>query len=926
MSPATSSFPADVLLTELEALPDWLALTPIGKQKNAYLSKWDECPQTKDQIRAEIAAGRCHAVGMICGAVSGLLVLDHDGASAEPLLRELLDGVQLPPTWGWTSTRQGRRAAAFRVPEKYWPALKGKWDRRTGVKSPDDGKIEGLELRWTGHQSVLIGHHPLTGGYRWLENRSPADLPEPAVAPLPLIEALLEPPQTQAPVLVELPTPSPLSLRLPLLEFVSLETRQFVESGGTPGSWNDDQLKHAQDLIGTDRWIQQHGHIPEPSARDAYAYHITAAKRKDSSFDEHKAWRRFEGGLKRDLHPSTPPEKLQERLAYNTNKGKRPETTGIVPKGTGNKFNKAKDQKLPATFLDLIRSLSDGWAERKCGPPSPSKLSPGEMAGMLPADRLRFNEMSLLPEVHTSKGWYPIRDADIDSAYVLLSQKGWIISTEPITKAICHVARLQSFHPVRHYLLSLEQNDSITPFDLDQVAPRFFRANDRLHIAMVRKWLIGAVARALNPGCQMDYALVLQSDEQGLCKSTTFKALASPEWFNSTVPDADKDFLLAVHSCWIFELAEIEHITGGRAEGRLKNLITTSIDSVRPPYGRTTQRMPRGSVFAGTVNAREFLRDSTGNRRYWVVPIEGKQELDREGIRQSRDAIWKAAVMAWRSGELPMLDRRLAAESEAQNHQYVTEDPWLAMLRAWIDGNPLGAHLDPKNAIAPVDPSQPFSTAEALHAAGLRRLDQCGRSEETRIAPLLRQLGFEKGPQQRRNGERVRLWSKTSSSVPSQPSQPASTHAQGGCDTHNPLQRIDSQNLSQPSQPTSSKAEIERTLGQPEDDAAGTEEKKVVTIVTVSHDSAKPAAMNGGGLSQPPVTNSDPAVVTRVDVVTPLLAHGITPDRIPCLVNGEPGWSRKAGPMPRLTVCVSHADGRQLAAGADQVTDLSPSC
>ncbi|MFM9100016.1 MAG: bifunctional DNA primase/polymerase, partial [Cyanobium sp.] len=116
------------------------------------MTDWGNRPQTKDQIRAEIAAGRCHAVGLICGPVSGMLVLDQDGSSAAELLRELLADVQIPPTWLWTSKRVGRWAAAFRVPELYWPDLKGKWDRRTGVKSPDDGKIEGLEIRWSGHQ------------------------------------------------------------------------------------------------------------------------------------------------------------------------------------------------------------------------------------------------------------------------------------------------------------------------------------------------------------------------------------------------------------------------------------------------------------------------------------------------------------------------------------------------------------------------------------------------------------------------------------------------------------------------------------------------------------------------------------------------------------------------------------------------------
>lgn len=331
-APGQDSTGAGGLLAQLAALPDWLeALTPVNGEKHAYLPGWPNRPQTKEQIRVEILTGRCRAVGVLCGPASGLLVLDHDGASADTLLRELTQGQRLPPTWIWGSGRLGRWAAAFRVPERFWPAMQGIYGRRTDVRSPDDGKLEGLELRWKGHQSVLIGAHPQTGGYCWFPDRSPADIPEPAEAPLFLIEALLqEQPEPEPLPLLDLPAQTPSGLRLPLLEFVSRETREFVETGGAPGSWNTDQLTHAQDLIGTERWILQQGHIPEPSARDAFADHITAAIQQDSSFDSRKAWRRFDGGLKLDPHPSTPPDKLQDRLAFHARRaGAEPPQTAL---------------------------------------------------------------------------------------------------------------------------------------------------------------------------------------------------------------------------------------------------------------------------------------------------------------------------------------------------------------------------------------------------------------------------------------------------------------------------------------------------------------------------------------------------------------------------------------------------------------------
>jgi hypothetical protein len=135
-----------------------------------------------------------------------------------------------------------------------------------------------------------------------------------------------------------------------------------------------------------------------------------------------------------------------------------------------------------------------------------------------------------------------------------------------------------------------------------------------------------------------------------------------------------------------------------------------------------------------------------------------------------------------------------------------------------------------------------------------------------------------------------------------------------------------SEPLSQPSQPIFSKEIAEDADRQMETEISRINVKQDVTIEAPIRDCLKPPAVAEVGLSQPPVTNSDLAVVTELQVVMAPQPRSLGPDRIPCLVNGETGWSRKAGPMPRLSVFVCHADGRQLSAGPDQVTDLLPAC
>ena len=412
---------------------------------------------------------------------------------------------------------------------------------------------------------------------------------------------------------------------------------------------------------------------------------------------------------------------------------------------------------LPASFQDLIQGLPDGWKDCKS-----RRISVGQMAQLIEGQKgelLRFNEMTMYVEAKTSNGWQVVNDAAMDSGYVLLDQKGWIIGLESVIKALCHVARQRSIHPVREYLLRIEQDQAIKPYDLDKVGPDMFRAVLPLHAAMVHKWLIGAAARVIRPGCQMDYCLVLHSSIQGMLKSSALTELASEDWHTSTIPKDDKDFLLNVHSKWIYELAELESVTNKRAAGELKNTITTRTDNFRVPYGRTAEQRKRASVFCGTVNTDSFLRDETGSRRYWVVPIKGDQKLNIDAIKKHRDSIWKAAVLAYRAGELPMLSDDMETQSERQNDGYKAPDAWLEMLQAWMGGWPLARFREEDPTPRTYVEGSTYTPADILYSAGLKRPDQITNHDATRLGPLLRSLGFN-SKRMDVDGAKVRRWVK----------------------------------------------------------------------------------------------------------------------------------------------------------------------
>lgn len=716
---------------ELVALPtDW-RLVRVGRDKAPIGGNgWFDRENFSPDDAASLNGSSPPAWGLKCGPCSGVVILDLDTEGWIESFKEKTGHpiTDLPTTIGWTSGKPNRSGHAFQVDPEWWRYLRNRafFDRpwREGDPIGKDGKLKPQtmwELRGDRHQSVIIGAHPETEGYRWLPGCSPQELGVPAPAPEWLLEALL---------VQELPDAPPLQ---PSAADADRAVAMLNKIPPDDHSSYDSWLRIGMAL-----------HHTDPGLRDAW---VNWSRGMGGAFDEGeclKKWDSFGKGHRGRQATIGTLYFLATQYGYQEPKKQRAKSK-VVP------INKKQAQSvasqlanLPANFQDLIQGLPDGWRRTKDGV-EPSRISVGQMAQLIEGKKgelLRFNEMKLLVEARTTNGWQPVNDAEMDSGYVLLDQKGWIIGLESVIKALCHVARQRSIHPVREYLLRIEQDQSIKPYDLDRVGPDMFRAVLPLHAAMLRKWLVGAVARALEPGCQMDFALVLHSPKQGIRKTSSFNELASPDWFNSTVPDGDKDFLLNVHSCWIFELAELESVTGQRAAGRLKNLITTRRDLVRVPYGRTPEHRKRSGVFCGTVNTDSFLRDDTGDRRFWVVPIEGDEKLDVQGIRQHRDSIWKAAVRAHCAGELPMLTDEQEGESEQQNERFKVQDAWLEMLQLWMAGAPLARVNDDDPTPRSYQDDGMYSSAEIIYSAGLKRPDQIGRGDETRVGPLLKSLGF----------------------------------------------------------------------------------------------------------------------------------------------------------------------------------------
>ena len=201
---------------------------------------------------------------------------------------------------------------------------------------------------------------------------------------------------------------------------------------------------------------------------------------------------------------------------------------------------------------------------------------------------------------------------------------------------------------------------------------------------MLKKWLIGAVARIYEPGCQFDNALILQG-EQWAGKSQFFKILGG-KWFDdsfgSNVESAKS--LMTLHRCWIQEWAEFDQITGKHDFNAIKDFLTRQTDNFVRQYGRDSIEHPRMSVMAGSINPQAFLKDATGDRRFWVIPLAKGWIVPVDRLRSERDQIWAAAVQAYKNGESRYLDREQYAHHQKINQQFRDEDIWLSTIENWL--------------------------------------------------------------------------------------------------------------------------------------------------------------------------------------------------------------------------------------------------
>lgn len=337
----------------------------------------------------------------------------------------------------------------------------------------------------------------------------------------------------------------------------------------------------------------------------------------------------------------------------------------------------------------------------------------------------------------------------------LASKHGCEATTTDIEAAVTNVAYHDRFHPIREYLDSLvwDKKPRINTWMKDYLGAVDGGYPEYLE-AVSRKVLCAAVLRAQKPGVEYHHVVVLEG-EQDLGKSATV-AILGGEWASdSPIDPHDRDTVDKMQGRWLIEMAEMETVRKAD-EDALKAFITRKTDRVRLAYGRSTGEYPRQSIFIATKNPGPdgtYLKDPTGNRRWWPVRLEpkadkatGLSQIDFKGLQAARNQLFAEAmhVVKTAPGEKLSMDTPLLkAQAKAVVDQRRAAHEWTESIASWI------ARCDEKP-----ETRREFLTVKDVYLEALGGSDaRLDRRATNSIANVLAAQGWTQGA--KRFGNRV---------------------------------------------------------------------------------------------------------------------------------------------------------------------------
>ena len=241
------------------------------------------------------------------------------------------------------------------------------------------------------------------------------------------------------------------------------------------------------------------------------------------------------------------------------------------------------------------------------------------------------------------------------------------------------------------------------------------------------KFLVGAVARVMEPGCKQDHVLILEG-VQGIGKSSAMGVLFDPWCTDQQIKIGEKDTYEVMRGQWVIELPELDALSKAEVASA-KAFFSRSRDRFRSFYGRRAATVPRQTVFVGTVNHFQYLRDASGNRRYWPVRCH---RVDLADLAEEKDQLWAEALHLYRQGvSWWVLPQEAAMFQEEQEKRYVG-DAWEERIRHWLEEAPQG-QFEPRNEC---------TTSQILSGALGMDPSKWSHAEQTRVGIVMERIGW----------------------------------------------------------------------------------------------------------------------------------------------------------------------------------------
>lgn len=293
------------------------------------------------------------------------------------------------------------------------------------------------------------------------------------------------------------------------------------------------------------------------------------------------------------------------------------------------------------------------------------------------------DDIAPVPWKHPSKFW---RDADDKQIISYIETRYGAFSNRNYDIAIGKVTDDRSYHPIRDYLSALPEWDQ-TP-RIETLLIDYLGAPDNRYVrAVTRKTLCAAVKRVLQPGIKFDTMLVLNGP-QGVGKSTLIAKLGG-EWFNDSLSlndTKDKTAAEKLQGFWIMEIGELAGLRKAEVE-TLRSFLSRQNDIYRASFGKRATPHLRQCVFFGTTNEESgYLRDTTGNRRFWPVKTPGTGYKHSWQLTQREiDQIWAEALYCVNSGEKIYLDSDLDALAQEDQREAMQTDEREGLVREYLD-------------------------------------------------------------------------------------------------------------------------------------------------------------------------------------------------------------------------------------------------